>query len=211
MLDALRHAAGLGFAPAVVVDVGAADGTPDLLEAFPSARFLWIEPIAENEPALRELSRRYAGKYVLGAAGRAPGTAPIHVGANRDGSSLLDDGAGGERREIAVVRLDDLVEPSDLRGEVLLKINAQGTELDVLEGAPRLLESAEVVVIETSFFRFRSGFPDFFDVVSAMKARGWVAYDIVAGRNRPHDKALAHKYVVFVKESGRFRTTHRWG
>jgi hypothetical protein len=47
-------------------------------------------------------------------------------------------------------------------------------------------------------------------VVAYMKGRSYVVYDIVDGRNRPFDQALAHRYLIFAKESGRFRTTHQW-
>lgn len=43
-----------------------------------------------------------------------------------------------------------------------------------------------------------------------MKVLGYCVYDIVDGRNRPYDYALAHRYLLFAKESGRFRATHQW-
>jgi hypothetical protein len=98
-----------------------------------------------------------------------------------------------------------------LRGGALLKISAQGAELDVLEGGRHLLETCEVAVVETSLFRFRPRFPDFYDVVAFMKDRGYVVYDIVAGRNRPYDGALAHRYLIFARENGRFRAKHQRG
>src|SRR3989442_12701698 len=42
-----------GFAPATVIDVGAAYGTPALYAAFPDAYHVMIEPLADYEPSLR--------------------------------------------------------------------------------------------------------------------------------------------------------------
>ena len=43
-----------------------------------------------------------------------------------------------------------------------------------------------------------------------MKKRGFVAYDVFGGHNRPLDRARAMVDIVFVKENGRFRTSCAW-
>ena len=42
-----RHVKSLGFQPSLIVDVGAADGTPELYNAYPGAKFILIEPLIE--------------------------------------------------------------------------------------------------------------------------------------------------------------------
>ena len=64
--------------------------------------------------------------------------------------------------------------------------------------------------MEVSFFRFHEHEPDVFEVISYMKERGFVIYDLFEGHNRPIDNALAQRDVLFVKENGRFRNTHHW-
>jgi len=209
MREALTHLAGLGYAPAWVIDVGAADGTP-ALDIFRDSRLVCIDPLRENQQALQERTEQRRGTYIIAGAGRAAGILSLYVGENRDGSSFLEGEGNDEVRHVPVVRLDDVAAELEIRGDVLLKINAQGMELEVLEGARELLASCEIVIIETSLFRFRTGFPDFHDVVAFMKGLSYVVYDIVDGRNRPYDHALAHRYLVFAKESGRFRATHQW-
>src|SRR5690349_20367910 len=54
-----------GYAPATVIDVGVAAGTPVLYEAFPDAYHVLVEPLAEFEPALQALVARNGGEYVL--------------------------------------------------------------------------------------------------------------------------------------------------
>lgn len=92
----------------------------------------------------------------------------------------------------------------------MIKVDVQGAELDVLEGAQQALSEAEVIVLEVSLFEFMKGAPQFFDVVSYMKKHGFVAYDIIHGWNRPLDNALGQVDIFFVKENGMFRKDHSY-
>lgn len=207
---------GLGFQPATIIDVGVADGTYALYTAFPNAYFLLVEPLREFEPDLKIILNRYRGSYVLAAAGAAAGELTFHVHSKQlHGSSLYSDTMGaqadGVERTVPVVRLDDVVSERGLRGPYLVKVDVQGAELDVLDGAPQVLAEAEVVVLEVSFFAFMRGAPQFYDVVVSMKQRGFVAYDIIPGLNRPLDNALGQVDILFVKEAGMFRRSHAYG
>jgi FkbM family methyltransferase len=64
-------------------------------------------------------------------------------------------GEGGEYAEdkrdvitVACVRLDDVLEPDKLRRPLVIKIDTQGSEVNVLEGAPRLLAAADLLILE---------------------------------------------------------------
>ena len=104
--------------------------------------------------------------------------------------------------------LDDIIKEKQLAGPYLIKIDTQGSELDVLEGAKEVLAETEAVALEASLFGFMKGAPQFFEVVEYMKKQGFVTYDIVTGWNRPLDGALGQVDVVFVKDSGMFRKNH---
>jgi FkbM family methyltransferase len=214
MEDALLHLAHLGLHPNVVVDVGTAAGTDDLLHVFPRSRFLWIEPLREFERDLQRLAITYRGEYVLAACGSRAGETILHVHPNLTGSSTLHESEGenadGVPRQVTLCRLDDLCQQYHVEGEILLKLDVQGAEFDVLEGAGRLLPSCEVVILEVSLFRFFQMNAELHDVVAYMRQKGFVTYDIVGGTNRLLDAALAQKDFVFVKEGGRFRRSHCW-
>ena len=203
----------LGFGPATVIDVGVASGTPELYETFPGATFLLVEPLAAFEAEIKMILQRYRGSYVIGAAGPRSGEVSFNVHDNHmHGSSLLNETMGevadGHRITVPMVVVDDLVKERSLVGPMLVKVDVQGGEINVLEGCTRTLESTEAVVLEVSLFEFMKGAPQLHDVVSYMKALGFVAYDIVLGWNRPLDNALGQVDIVFVKEAGRFRRDH---
>jgi FkbM family methyltransferase len=213
MDQALRQLRRLGYVPDTIIDVGAADGTPELPEVFPEAYFIWLEPLREFVPALEAMAARHKGEVHNAAAGPKEGSIVLHAHPFQYGSSVLPevDGAvaDGEPRDVPLVTLDGLVKGRDV-GSVLLKVDVQGYELDVLNGAKELLPRCEAVILEVSFFRFHSNEPDVFEVISYMKERGFVMYDLFEGHNRPIDNALAQRDILFVQENGRFRTTHNW-
>jgi hypothetical protein len=87
-------------------------------------------------------------------------------------------------------------------------VDVQGTELRVLAGARRTLLETEAVVLEVTLFGTMIGGPQLYDVVSQMKAYGFVVYDIFGFNYRPFDGALAQVDMVFVREQGYFRQSH---
>ena len=209
----LAHARGLGFEPATVIDVGVAWGTYELYETFPQARHLLIEPMAEYTEALELIARRYRAEYVLAAAGPEPGTTHLNVHRAPALSSTLGrwrGESGGEPRRVPVVRVDDLVAERDLPGPYLLKVDVEGGELGVLDGARTVLSETELALLEVSFFEFLPGMPLLHEVIAYMHARGFVPYDLYGGHVRPLDAALAMVNLAFVKEGGPLRRDHRF-
>ena len=132
----------VGVRPETVIDVGVATGTPELYATFPDAYFLLIEPVAENEQYLERILERVRGEYALAAASSAPGTLGLNVSpdpAERWNSSIFK-GAAGEmdgwiERRVPAVRIDDLVAKSGLKPPFLIKVDTEGSELEVLGGA----------------------------------------------------------------------------
>lgn len=215
MEGALLHIRSLNFYPKLIIDIGVAKETTPLLKVFPNSKYLWIEPLLEFESSLKELAKKYKGDYILAAAGSFPGTLPINVHrAHLEGSSLYNETDGaifdGQERNIPVVTLDSLKERYQMHKDILLKIDAQGAEINVLKGALQVLPACEVVILEVFFFEFLKGAPQFFEVVAFMKSNGFVIYDMFDWYYRPIDGSLATEDVLFVKENGRFRTTHRY-
>lgn len=102
-----------GFSPATMIDVGAARGTPPLLEAFPNAYHVLIEPLSEYSPELERVLERYHGEYVQTAVGGEEGKATMFIDTAMEMSSVLKPNrprpSTGER-EVPVKTLDRLME-----------------------------------------------------------------------------------------------------
>jgi hypothetical protein len=120
------------------------------------------------------------------------------------------DGTEPVRREVPLVRLDDVVRERGLSGPFVVKVDVEGGELAVLAGAPGVLAESELVLLEVSLFELVAGAPPFHEVVSGMHDHGFVAADFYNGHNRPLDGALAQTDVAFVRMDGRFRREHAY-
>lgn len=207
--------AGLGFRPATVIDVGVADGTFELYKAFPESRLLLIEPLKEFETELKSILSSHTGLYVLAAAGAESKDIVINVHPDHlHGSSTYKETMGiradGYERGIRMVTVDEVIAKEELSGPFFLKVDVQGAELDVLDGARATLADTEAVALEVSMFELMKGAPQFHDVVAYMREHGFVAFELVPALNRPLDNALAQVDMVFVKEHGQFRRSHAY-
>ncbi|HYF27836.1 MAG TPA: FkbM family methyltransferase [Baekduia sp.] len=211
----LAHLRSLGVAPGTIIDVGVARGTPELYAAFPGLPVLLVEPLAEHEPDLRAIcAGRPGSAYALAAAGPAPGRLEIAVHRVPACSSVLGDrdpeGQPAARREVPVVRVDDLVANHRLRGPFVLKVDVEGAELQVLEGARETLAATDVVLLEVSLFQLVPGGAELADVVAWMRTTGFSPYDVYHGHLRPLDGALAQLDMAFVRDDGPLRADHRY-
>jgi FkbM family methyltransferase len=181
-----------GLEPATVIDVGVARGTPNLYDAFPDAHLVLIEPLVEFEEDLKRVARRRGGEYVLAAVGAAPGRAEIHVNpAMLYESSMLvnewrpsDEHEALERREIEVTTLDALRADRRWAGPFGLKIDAEGYERQVIEGAATLLPETQFVIAEVSITRPFKGGASFADFITLMDGHGFAVHDLLDGLKR---------------------------
>ena len=66
-----------------------------------------------------------------------------------------------------------------------MKVDVQGAEVQVLNGASRTLQTTEAVILEVTLFGTMIGGPQLYDVVSRMNELGFVVYDVYGFLYRP--------------------------
>lgn len=195
--------------PSTVIDVGVGDGTPDLYRCFPDARYLLIDANPASANALAALSTKLDAAGELVFCGRKPGSVKLKVYSEASKSSRYESARGlSPEREllVPVQTLDALVEKHQLEGPYLLKIDVEGSELEVLQGAVQTLRSTDAVIAEASIApRFRGG-TSFDDLVAIMSAHGFATFDFLNCFDYPERGRLYQADVVFVKSDARFRT-----
>lgn len=185
-----------------VIDVGANRGQFLLVAArrFPDAALLAFEPLAGPREVLRRTMPRSrpVRLFDLALTDRA-GTATFHVSRADDSSSLLSIGDAQVATfpgtdEVAKVpvrtaRLDEVVSPSDLEPPVLLKIDAQGGELVVLEGATAVMPAVTTILVECSFAELYVGQPIADAVIHFLHDHGFSLHSVglvtTAANGRP--------------------------
>jgi hypothetical protein len=136
------------------------------------------------------------------------------VHADLVGTSFFSEaeGAGvdGAPRSVPTIRLDETCRELGAPAPILMKLDVQGSELDVLEGAIETLQQTEVIIMEVSFFGFFREAPTVVDVITSMAERGFVPYDILGLHHRPLDGALAQADIVFARHDSRLRKVHSY-
>ena len=215
MRGAITRTAELGLDPATVIDVGAASGTHALYEVFPNSAHLLIEPLVEFRTMLDTVAAGLRSTVFTGTAGATVGQAVLNVHPDLNGSSKLkedeDTDVNGVERVVPQSTLDALCSDAGLTGPFLLKIDTQGAELDVLEGAlARVLPATEVAILEVSFHPFFIGGPEVAEVVSFMTQYGFVVYDIFDVQYRPLDGAMSQADFAFVRRDSVLRKFHHY-
>lgn len=216
LLQILRQAKAVGFSPRTVIDVGAAYGsfTDQCTTVFPDAKYVLVEPLDEYRLLLEKMKTTMpALQCVYAAAASHSGEIEINVHPDLVGSSLYAEvekgtDVNGVPRRVRSVTIDSVVREIGVDGPVLLKLDVQGAEREVLNGAREILQECQYIILEVSFFRFFQGGPDFCEVIAYMKEQGFVPYDIVGLQYRPLDQALSQADIAFVKEAGPFRRHH---
>lgn len=142
------HMSGQSFAH--VIDVGVADGTPDLYARFPDAYLDLFEPHPYYQDHLERtvVRSRQARLHRMGL-GSQESTARLYL-KGRTGSTLAGDRGRGHI-DVPVRRLDCVLKAADIRRPSLLKIDTEGYELEVLRGATGIISHIDCIVTELSF------------------------------------------------------------
>lgn len=167
-----------------LVDVGSAGGLNPRWQPFRSVvSAVLFDP--RETTASGALGRGETRVYPV-ALGDQAGEAKLHITALPNMSSFLppDGEVFGRYRKkgadaqivrsetVPVERLDALAEADGFRPHVL-KVDTQGSELLVLEGAEECLKSVLLAEVEVSFFQRYVGQPVFADIEAWMKRHGF--------------------------------------
>ncbi len=198
-----------GFRPATVIDVGAAEGGFFLrcqqLGFFPGAQYFLIDAMAENEPLYRLLASRFPVSHAITALSCLHGETVLNVDPgfyNTHLKAAQPDGTYSETRVVPVDRLDALVARHGLAGPFLIKLDVQGSELDVLRGSLTTLDSCVIVVTEIQLFLERDNLTE---LLTFMQSRGFVLYDLTDLAYYPSDNTLYQCYATFIPRRMDFR------
>jgi FkbM family methyltransferase len=151
-----------------VVDVGASRGqfATFALHRFPNAGLICFEPLHDASEVLERVLPNDRATIHRLALGAEAASLELHVAAQDDSSSLLPigprqvgafPGTEERRRErVDVACLEEFL-TADLRPPILLKVDVQGYELAVLQGAGPSLALVEEIFVECSFVELYTG------------------------------------------------------
>jgi FkbM family methyltransferase len=130
-----------------VFDVGANVGQSALeyWEIFPRATIYSFEPIRATYDKLRAATRAYPRIQAFQCAMSArKGTGKIYVASDSRKSSIHHPRGGDQTEQIDLVTLDEFTSGAAIPKIDFLKIDTEGHEFDVLQGATSLLQTQRI-------------------------------------------------------------------
>lgn len=198
-----------GFTPNTFIDIGAAEGTFFLLRQklglFPSARHFFVDAMRENESAYQKLAAKFGTGHEITALSCMEGEAVIQIDPGFYNTHMMHAqpvGSYQSTRRIPVTTLDDVAERHALEPPFVLKLDVQGSELDVLRGALRTLSQAVMLTAEIQIFFERD---TIVELLGFMQGNGWALYDISDLAYYPANHTLYQCYATFIPRQLDFR------
>lgn len=176
--------------PLIVLDVGCRWGFEEKWRSLgPHVRLIGFDADAVECQTLSERAGEGAVQYVAAALGASPGPATLYLTREPACSSLyppdpelietrkkLECTALVSTTRVDLTTLDAWAAEAGVHRVDLIKLDTQGSELDILRGAQRLLGSVRVLEIEVELNPVYQGQPLFGDVDRFLREHGFVLW-----------------------------------
>ena len=199
----------MGFTPKHIVDIGANHGTwtREVLKHFPEAYYTLLEPQHWLKDSFKDIldANSKVEFYPVGA-GENEGSFQFTIVDRDDSCSFRYSqeeakAAGFEQIEIPVVTLNGLLLGSNLPTPDIIKIDAEGLDIEVLKGASNFFGKTEVFMVEVGVVN-KSFDNSFLKMINFMEEKGYRLFEIT-DINRPFQpQVLWLAELVFVKKNG---------
>lgn len=162
-LNSLHFLRSAGLRVGSVIDVGVQKRTQELIKIFPDRKHFLFEPVRENYSAIEDNYSNIEYELIRAAASNRDGTGTLRVRSSNPSSgyftsTILDDetnhpttrAAYYEDREISEITLDTSITRKCAAKPYLLKLDVDGDEPKILDGASSILQHTSCIIIEAS-------------------------------------------------------------
>ncbi len=199
----------LQYSPNQIIDVGANHGgwTRTALAYFPDAAYSLIEPQKWLEEYVKDLINTNPNiKFFNYGAGSTNGSFKLTIASRDDSSTFViseeeANKQGLEQVDVDVVTLNEFIKKHNLPFPDIIKIDAEGLDLEVLKGSSNCFGQTEIFMVESAVVA--TGIENsFLRVIQYMDENGYKLYDIT-DLNRPFEtRVLWLTELVFVRKNG---------
>lgn len=138
-----------------LIDIGIGTrGTPELYEIFPDKKLILIDPIKEAKKYIDEQLKNKNFKFFNVALGEKDEIRTMNI-EPRPGRSTFEkvtpinyEGEVVEKRKIEIKMLDNIIANEKNLGRIGIKIDSEGYELKIINGATKTLKQTSFVIAE---------------------------------------------------------------
>jgi FkbM family methyltransferase len=199
-----------GYSPKCIYDIGANKGTwtQETIKYFPNSKYYLFEPqISLTKEIQSKFTKLSSVQLFNVGVGNKDGELNFTIHDRDDSCSFniskeeaLENGF--KQIKTPIVRLDSFIEENNLELPDLLKIDAEGFDIEVLEGAQNTIQkNVQIILVEVAIMnkKFRN---DINNVINYMDKLGFIVFDIT-DLNRPfNNNVLWLCEFVFIKKGG---------
>jgi FkbM family methyltransferase len=198
----------LGFKPRTILDIGAYQGdwAGVVHSVFPKAQLFMVEANEDKKEYLKILT--WAKGFEIALLGDKKQTEVkyfLSKGANSTGNSIYKEKTtffdNSNVRKVPMVTLDSVVKKRKLKNIDFVKIDTQGSELNILKGGKTAISKAEFVLLETQNLEYNLGAPFVDKVFEFMDKFGFALYDILEIHYLPSGEMMQIDFLFANKNS----------
>ena len=215
MFTHINYLKQLGYKPSLIIDVGAYKGkwTGFVKKIFPDASFLMIEPQQDKEAILKKVASSFSNVYYQMILTGRENKDDVVFYEMETGSSIYKEQTNvkGTERHYQMKTLDTLMHNYNFTGSCFLKLDVQGAEIDVLEGAGETLQKTDFILLEASMLNYNQGAPLVADIIEWLNKRDFVLFDICDQQRRNNNTTLVQADLLFTKKNSAIRQKINFG
>ena len=194
----LLHLESKGVLLDVIYDIGArhADWSTSLKPSFKNSTFYLFEANERCMPKLEESGF----KFFISTLSSKTGVVEFFTN-DSTGDSYYKENTSFYKEITSVKKesttLDSLVAEKNIPFPHFIKIDTQGSELDILMGASSCINHASLIFLECPLFNYNLGAPDFSAYLNFMSSKDFYPYEIC--EHHYFDGVLIQIDVLFIK------------
>jgi FkbM family methyltransferase len=211
-IQKLKELKSQGFEPKVIYDIGACvlHWTKPAANTWPSAQIYAFEAMPESE----ELFKQANIPYYIGVVGKEDGVYVDFYQNNEHPSGnsyyienpLVNHEAPeyfnqSHKRVYSTKTLDTIVKEKSWPAPDLVKIDCQGAEMDIIQGAEELIKQAQYVILELQSVEYNAGAPLKDTVIDYMASLGFDCEELFCNNGPDGDylfKRQSNQFTVIV-------------
>jgi FkbM family methyltransferase len=210
---AFRNLKKCGFVPTFVLDIGAYEGewTKSFLKVFPNTPILMIEAQEIKEEKLKKVCQQFPTvSYSIAVCSSSSNETVSFVETGETTSHVVLGESASTSVQKQATSLSDLLSAKKSPVPNFIKIDVQGHEIPVLQGAESFLSNVEIIMAEVTIMDLGYNESLLLEFSNFLDKYGFRVYDIAQFMRRPYDKALYQADFIFVNKNSDLIKDKSW-